>query len=116
MSDAFMIAHRAPIILAAARHNLPAIYPASHITTSKTGAYSPTDPTGRTSLRRATTYVDRILRGEKPGDLPVQLPTKFEMILNPQDRQGARPCGAPIDNAAGGRGDRITAGYVGLWH
>jgi putative ABC transport system substrate-binding protein len=78
--DAFMSAHRAPIILAAARNNVPAVYIASAFV--REGGLLSYGPDPVDTIRRAATYVDRILRGEKPGDLPVQFPTKFEMVLN----------------------------------
>ena len=49
---------------------------------SEKAACSPTDPDPVDLVRRAATYVDRMLRGEKPGDLPVQFPIKFEMAVN----------------------------------
>ena len=72
--------HRAPIILAAARNNVPAVYAQSVI--ARDGGLLSYDVDRVDIWRRAATYVDRILRGEKPGDLPVQLPTKFEMLVN----------------------------------
>jgi putative ABC transport system substrate-binding protein len=80
MSDAFTIAHRAPIILAAARNNVPAVYNSSLLARDGGLLSYGIDPVDIS--RRAATYVDRILRGEKPGDLPVQFPTKFEMVVN----------------------------------
>jgi putative ABC transport system substrate-binding protein len=80
MSEPFTNAHRAPIILAAARNNVPAVYPVSYF--PRDGGLLSYGPDPVDPWRRAATYVDRILRGEKPGDLPVQLPTKFEMIVN----------------------------------
>jgi putative ABC transport system substrate-binding protein len=74
--------HRAPIIFAAARNNAPAIYYTAIF--ARDGgllSYGP-DPVDGDPWRRAATYVDRILRGAKPGDLPVQFPTKFEMAVN----------------------------------
>jgi putative ABC transport system substrate-binding protein len=75
-----MIAHRAPIISAAARNNVPAVYALSQ--SVKDGGLLSNAIDLVDNFRRAASYVDRILRGEKPGDLPVQLPTKFEMVVN----------------------------------
>ena len=80
MPDAFTGAHRAPIILAAARNNVPAVYWLSAY--AKDGGLLSYGPDQVDNFRRAATYVDRILRGEKPGDLPVQFPTKFDMAVN----------------------------------
>ena len=82
MPDAFTDVHRAAIILAAARNNVPTVY---HLSTFvRDGGLVSYGPDRVDSFRRAATYVDRILRGEKPGDLPVQFPSpsKFEMVLN----------------------------------
>jgi putative ABC transport system substrate-binding protein len=79
-SSTTLAAHRAPIITAAARNNVPAVYQQS-VFVREGGLLSyGTDPVD--IFRREAAYVDRILRGEKPGDLPVQLPTKFEMVVN----------------------------------
>jgi putative ABC transport system substrate-binding protein len=76
----FMIVHRAPIILAAARNNVPAVYPNSPY--ARDGGLLSYGVDRVDLFRRAATYVDRILRGATPDDLPVQLPTKFEMVVN----------------------------------
>jgi putative ABC transport system substrate-binding protein len=75
-----MGAHRASIISAAARNNVPAVYPVSYF--ARDGGLLSYGIDQIDIIRRAATYVDRILRGEKPGDLPVQFPTKFEMVVN----------------------------------
>jgi putative ABC transport system substrate-binding protein len=73
-------AQPALVISAAARNNVPAVYAVSE--SARDGGLLSYGPDPVDPFRRATSYVDRILRGEKPGDLPVQLPTKFEMVLN----------------------------------
>jgi ABC-type uncharacterized transport system substrate-binding protein len=74
------IAHRAVIVALAARHRLPAIYP-SRLDAAVGGLVS-YGPDGLDQYRRVAGYVDRILRGEKPADLPVQAPTKYELVIN----------------------------------
>src|SRR6516225_4663720 len=79
MPDVFMEVHRAPIILAATRNNVPAVDGLSEF--ARDGGLLSYAVDRVDIFRRAATYVDRILRGEKPGDLPVQFPTKFEMVV-----------------------------------
>jgi putative ABC transport system substrate-binding protein len=80
MPDLFTFVHRAAITSAAARNNVPAVYNQSAF--ARDGGLLSYGPDQVDTFRRAATYVDRILRGEKPGELPVQFPTKFEMIVN----------------------------------
>ena len=72
--------HRKSIITLAARHRLPAIYPYRYNVAA--GGLISYGPDIFDLYRRAAGYVDRILKGEKPADLPVQAPTKYEMVIN----------------------------------
>jgi putative ABC transport system substrate-binding protein len=80
MPDFFTTAHRVPIILAAARNNVPAVY--WSLSFARDGGLLSYGVDLVDNWRRVATYVDRILRGAKPGDLPVQFPTKFELVVN----------------------------------
>jgi hypothetical protein len=73
-------AHRQLIVTLAARYRLPAVYPFRyHVASGGLVSYGP-DTIDQ--YRRAAGYVDRILKGEKPADLPVQAPTKYELVIN----------------------------------
>ena len=74
------LVHRDLIITLAARHRLPAVYPFRYFATS--GGLISYGPDTVDQYRRAAGYVDRILKGEKPADLPVQAPTKYELVVN----------------------------------
>lgn len=80
MPDAFLQAHRASIISLALRNNVPAVNQSSFLT--RDGLLISYGPDFADLYRRAAPYVDRILRGAKPSELPVQLPVKFEMAVN----------------------------------
>jgi putative tryptophan/tyrosine transport system substrate-binding protein len=80
LSTSLALAHREQIIASAARYRLPAVYPFRiYVNNGGLVSYGPDqiDP-----YRRAAGYVDRILKGEKPADLPVQAPTKYELVIN----------------------------------
>ena len=79
-SSALALHHRELIITLAAHHKMPAVYYRRYFITS--GGLISYGPDLADQYRRAAGYVDRILKGERPADLPVQAPTKYELVIN----------------------------------
>jgi putative ABC transport system substrate-binding protein len=80
LSDGFVFTNRNLFTALAARHRLPAIYPSSvYVEAGGLMSYGPSIAAG---YRRAAYFVDRILKGARPADLPVEQPTKFELVVN----------------------------------
>ena len=80
MPDSFLQVHRAEVTSLAARYRLPAVYPYRQF--AELGGLLSYGTDRLENWRRAAGYVDRILKGEKPADLPVQAPSKYELVLN----------------------------------
>ena len=80
LPDGFTVGHRDLIIALAARYHLPAVYPLRAFAVSGGLISDSGDPID--IFRRTASYIDRILKGAKPGDLPVQAPTKYELVIN----------------------------------
>jgi len=80
IGDSFLVSHRKPIILAAAKNKVPAVY--FHAAFARDGGLISYGPDNADIFRRAASYVDRILRGANPAELPVQVPIQFETVIN----------------------------------
>ena len=102
IADQFLLAHQTQIVDFGARRSLPAIYPYSEfVDAGGLMSYAANDPA---MFRRAATYVDKILKGRKPADLPVEQPTKFEFIIN---LKTAKQIGLTIPPNVLARADRV---------
>jgi putative ABC transport system substrate-binding protein len=95
-------ANRGSLILLAARHRLPAVYPFRYYAAE--GGLMAYGPDQIDQWRGAATYVDRILRGEKPGELPIQTPAKYELVIN---LKAAKVIGLNIPPALPLRADEV---------
>jgi putative tryptophan/tyrosine transport system substrate-binding protein len=80
IGDSYLVSHRMPIILRAARYKVPAVY--FHASFARDGGLLSYGPDNADIFRRAAAYVDRILRGTSPAELPVQVPIKFVQVIN----------------------------------
>jgi putative ABC transport system substrate-binding protein len=80
MPDSFPVAHRVEITSLAARYRLPAVYP--YRLFAEVGGLLSYGNDRVDNFRRAAAYADRVLKGAKPADLPVQAPTKYELVIN----------------------------------
>ena len=94
--------HRDLIVALAARHRLPAVYPFRYHADG--GGLVSYGPDVVDQCRRAAVYVDRILKGEKPADLPVQAPTKYEMVIN---LKTAKALGLTLSESLIARADEV---------
>jgi putative ABC transport system substrate-binding protein len=102
MPDSFTDANRLEITSLAARYHLPAVYPYRHF--AEVGGLLSYGVDQTDNFRRAATYVDRILKGEKPRDLPVQAPVKFELVIN---LKAAKALGLEVPAQLLGRADEV---------
>ena len=108
LSDLGMTNHRDALIALAAHHRVPAVYPFRYFATS--GGLMSYGTDVAEVFRRAAAYVDHILRGTSPGDLPVQAPTKYDLVIN---LKTARALGLTVPPTAARhrrRGDRMIGG------
>jgi putative ABC transport system substrate-binding protein len=101
-SNALALFHRDLIVTLAARHRLPAVYPFRLFVT--TGGLASYGPDTIEPHRRAAGYVDRILKGEKPADLPVQAPVKYELAIN---LKTAKALGLTVPQSVLARADEV---------